>query len=107
VGDTVAYIITSDKQSGKVIDVIMVGSGTGSIQSGAEIIISMIATIMAIENPTMDEGERRQISQKLGILSTDGLQKDVKFTRNGVKYSKSFSEGVGMFLTADRIKKEG
>lgn len=105
VGNAVAYVITSDKKSGKVIDVMMVGSGTGSIQSGAEIIISMIATIMAVENPTMNEGERKQISEKLGILSTDGLQKDVKFTRNGVSYSKSFSEGLGIFLTADRIKK--
>jgi hypothetical protein len=104
VGDAVAYVITSDKQSGKVIDLMMIGAGTGSIQSGADIIISMIATVMAIENPNMGDEERRKISNQLGVLSTSGLQKDVKFVRNDVRYSKSFSEGVGMFLTADRVK---
>lgn len=107
VGDAVAYLIVADKKSGKVTDLTMIGSGTGSVRSGADIIISMIATIMAIENPNMDEAERRQVSNQLGILGTDSLQKDTKFIRNGVSYSKSFSEGMGMFLTADRVKKGG
>jgi hypothetical protein len=99
VSSSVAYLITSDKKSGKVTDITMIGAGTGSISSGVNILLSMMATIIAIENPEMDKAERNSIAKQLGV---EDIEESRKFTRNGVRYSRSFTEGVGLFLTAEK-----
>jgi len=100
-----ATVVNITPKNKKVSGLIFLGSGDGTVQSGADIIIAAAATAMAIEDPFMEKEERGLFLNQIG-LSNGQLTKinGIKFNRNGVHYNASFSDTTGFMLAAEPIE---
>jgi hypothetical protein len=97
----IALIVTANNQSRLVRDLLFLGSGDGTMQSGLNIVMGAVAMVMAIENSDMQVSERKQIVDALGLLNGKLSESGkVSFTRNGVDYQVSQSELTGTMITA-------
>lgn len=97
-----ALLITVDKTSDMVIDIILIGVGDGTIQSGANIIIGFIAAIAAT-NPELSKAERGDVLGSLGIFS-DSNEANGETIRQGIKYNLARTEQAGTWLTISSEK---
>ena len=84
----------------------MISQGDGSLESGANIIMTMTG-IIAVTNPELKAIDRGQILRDLGLLDDDVDLNNIKSEtiRNGVKYSLYGSEQVGLMFAADKPNK--
>lgn len=97
----VSVIITANKEDKKVSSFLFIGVGDGSTQSGADIIIGLLCSIMAVENPIMPKDERTLIMKKLLLLNGQFFKKNkAKLLLKSGKYELSFSKYTGMLLSA-------
>jgi hypothetical protein len=87
---------TMHKETGKVLDVMMIGTGDGSIQSATDIFLCMATLIHAVD-PKMPAKESSMILKELGMLgNTESIMHLNKQTdRNGIRYFLTSSEITG------------
>jgi hypothetical protein len=97
VSKNLVLLITADKTSDAVIDIIAIGVGDGSMQSGADIIIGFIAAIAAT-NPELSKADRGDVLRSLGIF-TDSTEATGSTIRQGIKYTMTRPESLGTWLT--------
>ncbi|MDY6120419.1 MAG: hypothetical protein SPI03_03645 [Campylobacter sputorum] len=90
-----------DVEGDKLIGITYLGRGDGTAQSGIDMVSTIVATVMAIENPKMPADQRGQTIKDLGLLDSGGdITKIDKTTiRNGVKYHIMFVKDIGLMMT--------
>lgn len=93
-------VVSANNKTMQLYDVTFIGSGDGSVTSGADVIMNMVALVMAFEDPYMPAEQRRHVAEDLGLLEGADIKLKRGFTRAGVRFSVSYMEGMGMFLTA-------
>ena len=72
----------------------LIGTGTGSIQSGVNIFYAIFATIMAASDMVKDE------TTKAAVVLVNGT-KPSAVEINGIKYKLMRTQGVGAWLTVE------
>lgn len=93
-------VATANNKTMQLYDVTFIGNGDGSINSGLDIVMNMIALVMAFEDPYMPAEIRREIAKDIGITEGADIKLKRSFKRAGVVFNMSYMEGMGMFLTA-------
>ncbi|MFD1955994.1 hypothetical protein ACFSL6_17905 [Paenibacillus thailandensis] len=106
--DNLGLTGTVNKKDGSVRDVMIMGAGDGTVESGTDIILA-IGTLIASTNPTLTADERGDVLGDLGLLDENMNINDLdKSTiRNGIKYHIMGSDVIGiMFSAGDANEKE-
>lgn len=93
-------IATANNKTMQLYDVTFIGSGDGSVSSGADVVMNMIALVMAFEDPYMPAEIRREVAEDLGLMEGANIKLKRSFRRAGVVFSLSYIDGMGMFLSA-------
>lgn len=93
-------VVSANNKTMQLYDVTFIGSGDGSVSSGADVIMNMVALVMAFEDPYMPAELRREVAEDLGLMEGANIKLKRSFTRANVRFSVSYMEGMGMFLTA-------
>jgi len=99
-----ALIITADKSSSDVTDIIFIGQGDGTLKSGASVLAGILAAVIAT-NPDLSKTERGSVIKSLGFGSKSG-QLGGTTSRNGIKYTLTKTEVVGIWLTISSAKED-
>ncbi len=98
----VAVIVRATQQTQILQSVTFLASGDGTFGSGADVIIGSAAFVMAIENPNMPLKDRSSIFKDLGYTDDDvDIHDRVAFVRDDISYTKTYSDEIGLFLTAE------
>jgi|GEM_PF-6297055 len=99
-----AMIITADAETDEVSGIVFIGAGDGSVDSGVNVIMGSVATVMALENPNMSQDERAVILDNLGMLNGELMdRKSISFIRGNAKYFATFSEQLGVVVGVDPL----
>ncbi len=102
--DNLGVIGSVDNSDGKVIEVMLKGSGDGTAKSGANILIGITALISTVD-PSLQPEKRGQILKDLGLFGDkkkDIMDLDDKTEMNGIKYFVSSSKNMGLMVGASR-----
>lgn len=94
-------LLTLDK-NGKVTSVMGIGAGDGTMHSGTEIMLGFMFSIAGVRPdwPTSNRGEVIK-----ALMDKDGkIPKHSSTTKDGVKFSISMTESVGIIFTAEPEK---
>lgn len=94
-------LVTANNNTMQLYEVTFIGSGDGSVSSGADVIMNMVSLVMAFEDPYMPAELRREVAEDLGLMEGANIKLKRSFTRAGVRFNVSYMEGMGMFLTAN------
>ena len=95
---------TVNKPDGHVTDITLIGTGDGTIKSGSNIILGIIAIIATVD-PSLTPDGRLDILKKLKIMGDDDADitnLSTKTSRNGIKYFVSSSKTMGLWFGASR-----
>ncbi|WP_462400888.1 hypothetical protein [Desulfovibrio piger] len=96
--------LVSTNTEGKISSILYIGTGDGTVKSGANIITGIIFTIAAIK-PEWEPSKRGDVMRKLGLLGNDGnLPKSSQTVMDGVQFTFSFSQEIGVMLGIDPLK---
>ena len=96
--------LVSTNAEGKISSILYIGTGDGTVKSGANIITGIILTIAAIK-PEWEPSKRGDVMRKLGLLGNDGnLPKSSQTVMDGVQFTFSFSQEIGVMLGIDPLK---
>ena len=96
--------LVSTNAEGKISSILYIGTGDGTVKSGANIITGIILTIAAIK-PEWEPSKRGDVMRKLGLLGNDGnLPKSSQTVMDGVQFTFSFSHEIGVMLGIDPLK---
>lgn len=96
--------LVSTSAEGKISSILYIGTGDGTVKSGATIITGIIFTIAAIK-PEWEPSKRGDVMRKLGLLGNDGnLPKSSRTIMDGVQFTFSFSQEIGGMLGIDPLK---
>lgn len=96
--------LVSTNAEGKISSILYIGTGDGTVKSGANIITGIILTIAAIK-PEWEPSKRGDVMRKLGLLGNDGnLPKNSQTVMDGVQFTFSFSQEIGVMLGIDPLK---
>ncbi|MDT8862885.1 hypothetical protein N0O92_22180 [Alkalihalobacillus sp. MEB130] len=99
--DNVYVMGTINKADDSLRDVSLIGAGDGTEQSGHDILFNIGLLIMAT-NPELDADERGSIMDGLGFLDNASTDFEGETTYEGLHYSISVSEMIGvMFYIQD------
>lgn len=95
---------TVHKKDGMVRSVSVLGSGDGTIESGANIILAMVVLISTI-NPELNPDQRGEILKNLGVFDnkTDIMDLNKETTKHGIRYSIVSSEMFGIIFSASNV----
>lgn len=99
VNNNIAFNLDTDGD--KLTSITYLGRSDGTEQSGFDMLFSIVAIVMAIENPKMPPNERKQIIKDFGFLDNGGdfRKLDKTIIRNGIKYHLYFVNNVGLMIT--------
>lgn len=99
--DHLGLTASVNKKDGTVRDMLVMGQGDGSLQSGVDIILAM-GVLIETTNPNLSPTERGNILKDLGIIgdNVDVSDLDGKTIRNGIKYTVTSSPQLGIMLSA-------
>lgn len=95
-------VVISTSDSGKIVHFMYIGTGDGTTQSGAQIILGMAFAIGAIK-PDWPTSKRRDVMRALGLLDGSMPEKSSAVV-GGVKFDFMFSQGTGVFFSAAPAK---
>ena len=96
--------LVSTNAEGKISSILYIGTGDGTVKSGANIITGIILTIAAIK-PEWEPSKRGDVMRKLGLLGNDGnLPKSSQTVMDGVQFTFSFSQEIVVMLGIDPLK---
>jgi hypothetical protein len=94
---------TMDKSSGRVIEVMMLGSSDGTAKSSADLLLCMGA-IVATVDPGLEPGKRADVLRDLGLFNKDeditNLSK--KTVKNGIEYYLESNKVTGFIFGASK-----
>jgi hypothetical protein len=93
-----------NKTDGSVKDITLLGTGDGTIKSGSNIILGIVAIIATVD-PGLTPDDRMAILKKLKIMGDDDADitnLSTKTSRNGIKYFVSSSKAMGLWFGASR-----
>jgi hypothetical protein len=101
--DDLGIIGLIDKMNGKMIDLMMVGTGDGTARSDTNIFLCM-GTIIAAVDPELPAEERGEIMSELGLQGKDADVNNLsgETRRNGIKYGLSSGKMTGVMFSASR-----
>ncbi|EGW22137.1 zinc ribbon domain-containing protein [Methylobacter tundripaludum] len=102
--NNLALIITANKISGDVTDIIFIGTGDGTLKSGANVLEGILSAVIAT-NPKLSKADRGSVINSLGFGSKRG-QLGGTAIRNGIKYTLTQTETMGTWLTISSTKDE-
>ena len=101
----VGVVATANNRTRSLQDLTFIGSGTGDLSSGVDIIFGAAAVVMALEDPLMPPSQRGEILGDLGLTDGEGLSEEGRETiRNGVRYALSQSDVLGVMLVVERAE---
>lgn len=88
-----------NKDTSKIKDIMMIGAGDGSEDSGLNIMVSL-GSLIAAADPTLSAQDRGAIMKELGFgdETKDLMNLKEETSRNGIKYKMSSSELTGFIL---------
>ena len=97
-----------NKKDGTVRDVLLLGQGDGSLQSGVDIILAM-GVLIESTNPELSPADRGKILKNIGILgdNVDVSNMEGSTIRNGIKYSINSSPQIGIMFSAGDANDNG
>lgn len=96
--------LVSTNAEGKISSILYIGTGDGTVKSGANIITGIILTIAAIK-PEWESSKRGDVMRELGLLGNDGnLPKKSQAVMDDVQFTFSFSQEIGVMLGIDPLK---
>lgn len=96
--------LVSTNAEGKISSILYIGTGDGTVKSGSNIITGIIFTIAAIK-PEWEPSKRGDVMRRLGLLGNDGnLPKSSQTVMDGVQFTFSFSQEIGVMLGIDPLK---
>lgn len=101
INDNLGLSCSIIKSTGKVKEIGMVGTGDGTVTSGGNIFLCMIAIIATVD-PTIPVESRGKILKKLKLFDknvniTDMSQETIM---NGIKYTINSNPNMGLWFTA-------
>jgi len=102
--ENLGVIGTVNKSDGSVKEITLIGTGDGTIKSGSNIILGIIAVIATVD-PSLTPDGRMSILKKLKIMGDDDADisnLSTKTSRNGIKYFVSSSKAMGLWFGASR-----
>jgi hypothetical protein len=100
--NNIGLLIQGSPVDRKFSSVIMMAKGDGSIGSGVDMVFSIAASVMAIENPDMPAKERGKLLKQFGLLNGKFIKTNhSKVTRNSINYDLSRSDLTGIWLTME------
>ena len=98
----VGLVATANNRTRFLQGLTFIGSGTGDISSGVDIIFGAAAVVMALEDPLMPPSQRGEILGDLGLTDGEGLSEEGRETiRNGIRYALSQSDVLGVMLVVE------
>ena len=101
----IGFVLTANNVTRSVRDMIFIGGGDGTIRSGADLLMAMVAFVMAIENPSMPASQTHRITRDLGLhYMTEADNRTTKVVRHGVRYRRTWFEKIGMILVAEKLQ---
>ena len=88
-----------NKDTSKIKDIMMIGAGDGSEDSGLNIMVSL-GSLIAAADPTLSAQDRGAIMKELGFgdETKDLMNLKEETSRNGIKYKMNSSELTGFIL---------
>lgn len=102
----IGMVLTANNKTRSVRSVTAIGSGDGTMQSGLNIFLGMLSVVMAIEDPFMPNELRSSAIEGIGLHKIADLEEgQIDSERNGVKYSLSRSQSLGILLIAEPVEK--
>lgn len=97
--DHIAINLAINKADNSVREIIMIGQGDGTEESGYDLLL-VIGTIISITNESLDEDGRGDVLRTLGL--TEGLSDEkVQHVEGDIRYTLSADEQVGIIFIAD------
>lgn len=102
--DNLGIIGTLNKESGGIKEIMMIGTGNGTFESGSILIMCMVS-IIGITNPTLEPKNRAIVLKKLGFLGNkkvDITDMSESTILNGVKYYAISSPQMGFMFGATK-----
>lgn len=85
-------------EDGKIQKVMMLGQDDGS---ASELIKQTISTVQ----PHLQDTQRSELVEKLGISSTNELKEDRQIVDAGIRYSVTYSDKIGIIFEAAAVNK--
>ncbi|WP_212758503.1 hypothetical protein [Paenibacillus sinopodophylli] len=101
--DNLGLTGTVNKNDGLIREIIILGTGDGTMESGTDFILAM-GVMIAATNPTLAQSARGDILADLGLMdeNVDIQNLDNSTIRNGIKYHITSSQEMGFwFITSD------
>ena len=100
-----ALLLTADRESRAVSNIVYIAGGTGTLESGVDVIVGAAATLMAIDNKYMHSSDERGAAiKKIGLLEVTDLPEKGKTTvLDGTRYYLSFSDAIGVMLSVEPV----
>lgn len=97
--DNVGMNLTINKADNSVREVVVIGQGDGSEESGYDIMLAM-GTVISVTNPSLDEEGRGNVLRELGLM--EGLpDEQVKYVEGDVRYTLSADDVIGVMFIAN------
>jgi hypothetical protein len=99
----IGFVLTANNQNRRLQSFLFIGAGDGTLDSGVDIMMGIVACVMAIDNPDMSPNSRGEILKQLGVFN-GGLSKSrkIEINRNGVTYSLTHDEQLGTLFIGGR-----
>ncbi|KVA17050.1 hypothetical protein [Burkholderia ubonensis] len=97
--DNLSIMITADKKSGKITNVLLHGTGDGTKASGADIVVVAVAALSSV----FPDGKADEVGPEIIRLMQDyqdGDDTPASRTFNGVKFSHTRSPETGALFAA-------
>ncbi len=88
----------ANKKNKKMTGFIFIGSGDGTELSGLNILLGMVAAVMAIEDPFLPRSERGKLIIMIGKVIKKGT---IEFIRKNTKYNYAYSKVTGAMFSAE------
>lgn len=101
--DNLGLVGSIDKSSGRVIEVMMLGSSDGTAKSSADLLLCMGA-IVATVDPGLEPGKRADVLRDLGLFdkNEDITNLSKKTVKDGIEYYIESSKMTGFIFGATK-----
>jgi len=100
-GEHSGFTVASDKASGKVLDISLLGTPNGTNESSHTILMAMGGLVMTV-NPELDKAGRSALLRDLGLTQGSFPEKS-EAVRGGVRYTFLKLQDMGLMLIAAPI----
>lgn len=105
VGDkNIGLVLSADNKTRKLYSFTFIGTGDGTLDSGLNVFMGILACVMAVDDPDMPPESHKEILEELGLIDSKfSEQEKTEFTRNGVEYTLLLTEQIGIWFIGEAI----